>query len=331
MNSIWKRVSSIGLAVVFVASFLMSFPLISAAPDKCEPWPECKGGGGEDPPADPTIAFRWDGRRTDKVKVMNADGSNQASVYETAVHNSIGSISFAPNGDAVAFTQHRNDLPPEYPEEIWRVDVTVVDGVPQGSNAVMLVSTQTAEFGCCLSSPSWSPDGTEIAFTTGGENHRAIRVIPAVGGTVEIVYTSQDGYIVRGPDWSSNGSRIAFSGGGPSRYIRIVERATGAIVDTLQYGQFSYVYDISWARLGEETLAFAAPNPQGDATGIYVLDIATDTAAFVVNGGYPSWSSDNTELVFKTWVKKGGITTIDLGTGDTEKLADGTAPDWKRL
>ncbi len=329
MKDIWKKVSSIGLVVVLMATLLMSFPFVSAKPPgACEPWPECKDGG-EEPPADPAIAFLQERRKADKIMVMNADGSNQASVYETT--NSIGSLSFAPNGNAVAFSQHRNDLPPEYPDELWRVDVTVVDGVPQGSNARMLVSTVEAGFGCCLASPSWSPDGTEIAFTTNAQYHRALRVIPADGGVVQTVYTPPDGYAVRDPDWSSDGSRIAFSGGGPSKYVRIVERATGTVIDTLQYGQFSYVRHLSWARLGEETLAFAAPNPQGDTDGIYVLDIATDTATFVVNGGHCSWSPDNTKLVFKSYEKKGGVTTIDLGTEDTQKLADGTEPDWKRL
>ncbi|MCJ2670447.1 MAG: SBBP repeat-containing protein [Candidatus Thermoplasmatota archaeon] len=54
MKEIQKKLSSTGLAIVLVATLLMSFPLVSAAPpDKCEPWPECKDGGEEPPPPIP--------------------------------------------------------------------------------------------------------------------------------------------------------------------------------------------------------------------------------------------------------------------------------------
>ncbi|MFQ5906027.1 MAG: hypothetical protein ACE5JA_05585 [bacterium] len=50
--------SSTGLALVLVATLLMSFPLVSAPPpDKCEPWPECKDGGEEPPPPIPATYF----------------------------------------------------------------------------------------------------------------------------------------------------------------------------------------------------------------------------------------------------------------------------------
>ena len=104
MRGIWKRVSSIGLVLVLVVTMFMGFPLVSAPPSHpCEPWPQCKDGG-EEPPADPAIAFvgkkKVHGDTVDVVMVMNADGSNQAVIYE-GYFSITGRPSWSPDGQTI--------------------------------------------------------------------------------------------------------------------------------------------------------------------------------------------------------------------------------------
>jgi Tol biopolymer transport system component len=46
----------------------------------------------------------------------------------------------------------------------------------------------------------------------------------------------------------------------------------------------------------------------------------------------PSWSPDDTKLVFNTTGRgKHKVTIIDLETGETEALGQGDHPDWRRF
>lgn len=59
-------------------------------------------------------------------------------------------------------------------------------------------------------SPKWSPDGTRIALQTPA----GIYIIPALGGTAQLVPGSDSGGPLFGLDWAPDGRRIAYSVGG---------------------------------------------------------------------------------------------------------------------
>jgi Tol biopolymer transport system component len=59
-------------------------------------------------------------------------------------------------------------------------------------------------------SPKWSPDGTRIALQTPA----GIYVIPALGGTAQLVPGSDSGGPLFGLDWAPDGRRLAYSVGG---------------------------------------------------------------------------------------------------------------------
>lgn len=322
MSDMWKRVSSIGLSVVFLVSLLMSFPLISAAaPDKCEPWPECKGGGGEDPPADPAITYIRNGNPTDYLMVMDADGSNKYSVYRGKY---LASPSWSPDGGQIAFYQEDEN----YVHALWRIDIDIVDGKPEGSNPVEL---WTDCEGCPL---AWSPAGDVIAVVTGSYYFPPCELwtIPATGGSPTQLRSVPHG--LGSPAWSPDGSEIAFverwppygtPNPPPTVYsIKILTIASGEVRTVLETTDFSIVHrGLDWSRDGGK-IAFVKGAP-----AIYTLDLVTGEQVFVTGGMYPTWSPDDSHLayIYNTYVY-----SIDLGSGESDKLSRKSTwtPDWKR-
>jgi Tol biopolymer transport system component len=266
---------------------------------------------------------------------MNEDGSNQATIIDEDEFYVWSKLSWSPQGDALAWAGY--DLSGDW--GVWRIDVDVINGVPQGSNLQQLVSHEPgADYAWYA---AWSPLGDEIAYVVGDDtsNNWWIRVVPAEGGPIETIYESYEMAInLKSLTWSSDGTRIAFvatEGPGdpvPPRddYIAILERATGTVTHTLLKGQFEYLW-IEWAR-GLDTLIMSAEVPS--PTRIYTVDIDDPTPVVVLDedGTVPCWSPDNTKFVYRiTDRRKPAIGIYDLTTGEIDRLvnADGI-PDWRR-
>lgn len=337
MDNIPRKASSIGLVLVLMATMFVSFPFVSAPPpDKCEPWPECKDGG-EEPPADPAIAFINDekirGDASEKLMVMNADGSNQVVIYSQEYHKFSGSPSWSPDGNSIAWCGYT--YTPNVPGKdygVWRIDVEIIDGVPQGSNLQQLVSL--SEYGSYYRA-SWSPLGDEIAYFVRlyDPNAWKIDAVPAAGGTPYNIYTAPEGHALDpGTTWSSDGTRLAVEGGevaagDEGRSTMIIERATGEVIDTLLPGLD--VAGLDWARQGSDVLAFHMGGM------IHTVDIDTEIVVPITEGCCASWSPDNSKIVYK---QPGGkpntkrISVYEFSTGNIDRLADGIwGPDWRRF
>ncbi|HZB27068.1 MAG TPA: hypothetical protein VE282_00790, partial [Gemmatimonadales bacterium] len=77
---------------------------------------------------------------------------------------------------------------------------------PDGTDLVNLTPAGTDD-----DSPTWSPDGSRIAFNTGPENQPLESDIAVVNpdGSGRIVLTNNPGFDLS-PSWSADGSRIVF-------------------------------------------------------------------------------------------------------------------------
>ncbi len=74
-----RKAFAIIVCLLFLASALgMSAVVIAAPPDKCEPWPECKGGGEEPPPG--TVYFTQYIDGNPEMWTMNVDGSEKTKL-----------------------------------------------------------------------------------------------------------------------------------------------------------------------------------------------------------------------------------------------------------
>jgi Tol biopolymer transport system component len=326
---LWKAI-----LCVLIVSLLVSMAIpMAAAP---------KGGGGkppkdEEPPADPAIAFyTTGGRDNDKIWVMNDDGSNQAVVFEMEDFSITGGVSWSPDGNSIAWTGFT--YPPNVPGGwifgVWRTDIEIVEGVPQGSNLQQLTSEEGDDE--YLSCPAWSPLSDEIAYWVHRwepTNEYKIEAVSATGGTPYDIYTAPEGWGLHMElAWSSDGTQLATSGGqisGGEGGILIIDRVTGTLTRTIPTGELS-VTAIDWARQGSNKLAF---HDSGGTGMIYTMDIDTETVVPVTKGGCPSWSPDNSMIVYqqpRPGKLKRSISIYEFSTGDITQLTNkGLRPDWR--
>lgn len=266
------------------------------------------------PPPNPVIAYIVKGNR-DKLNVMNADGSNQVTLFTS--NSILYSPSWSPDGTAIAFYNNG---------DLWRINV-------DGTNARQLLSRTDplGSFWLC----AWSPLGNEIAVIgLGGDSSPRVLVVPASGGIPEVVYAPTPGGLsLFDVSWSSDGNRLAVvekRADPVPDHIQIIDRATGAVVQTLLDDSGLALVQVDWARGGSNTLAFAAESAAQPVRSVYTVDLASGIPTLLRDGSWPSWSPDNTKLAYVPSGASRWVHVLDLATGQTQRLASGVDPDWRR-
>ena len=233
---------------------------------------------------------------------------------------------------AIAY-QAGTAVPGGFGTAIWVMDA-------DGSNATELCDCDSAGSGCITWggwSPTWSPDGTSIAYYVSSDNSlRAMDIeLDADGQPIatnrrtlalgepyhpawsplgdmiafddwgDSVFTvpasgGERAFVVNGsvPAWSPDATRLAFKGSGES--LLVLTFATGVIDTLIQPGQFLHLYDLDWSRNGDR-IAFS-----GGHTGwaidfaTYVLDLTTGQYPMLTDlGRMPTWSPDDSELLLQ--------------------------------
>jgi len=310
------------LTALAVTGLLMA-PLVAAPKPPPSPPPA---------PADPAVAFVNVGG----LKVMNADGAAVTTVYTAG-----GSPTWAPDRSAIGFLVGGSV---GSPLELWRIDVSVTNGVVQGTNPTLLYAN-VAHLNA--SKPAWSPDGTVIAFTevdtdpwTGYALPRLLRTIPAGGGIPTTLYTTYGESQVLDPTWNAAGTKIAWVeywvdiyGWDSSWSIMVLDLTTGAVSIAFDWVGYSLA-DLDWSRT-QDKIAFSTSG------GIYTVDISqpNPTRELVVGGAsQPTWLPDDSKIAFQASGRRGpgkvvrgtNIWTYDFSTGQEALLGPGYAPDWVR-
>ena len=193
-----------------------------------------------------------------RLFVMDADGSNARRLpyFVLGGPPHAGNISWAPEGSRVAFAGRRlvaadRRMGDRVRAPVARSILVLTVGSSEPARTLELPSDVSRP-----SQPSWSPDGTRIAFTATDPWGRAsaLYVVRADGSGLRLV--AQGG---RDPIWSPDGARLAYRAGDRAWTIRANGTARKALPGS--------AHGLSWSPDGS-MLAYVA---DGWGSDVYVV------------------------------------------------------------
>ena len=179
--------------------------------------------------------------------------------------------------------------------------------------------------------PTWSPDGSRIAFRTGRDGNDEIYVMNADGS--DPANLTNDPGSDGNPSWSPDGSRIAFRSERDGNFDVYVMNADGTDLVRLTNNP-GYDGSASWSPDGQK-IAFATY--RDDKADIYVMEAdGSDPVNLTNDWGFddlPVWSPDGTRIAFQSYrdgnyeiyvMNADGSNLVNL----TNHLASDTTPSW---
>ena len=219
-------------------------------------------------PAATKIAFDRNGN----IYTMNPDGSSQTKISDIFGVNP----ALSPDGKRVVFVCGGEPV---------NICVMNVDG----TGFAVLTGTQNN------SNPTWSPDGTKIAFTSYREGDPRVYTMNADGTNVQrLVANGADIFFEDHAAWSPDGTRIAFVGAteaGSTIYTATVNG--GAVVPVLSNDLFKE--NLAWSPDGTR-IAFDTINDLyvvgADGTGLHLLVTGEN------ENTSPAFSPDGSQIAF---------------------------------
>lgn len=230
-----------------------------------------------------------------RVHVVAADGTGERAVTKPPEGvEDRDPLVWSPHGGRLAFLRvsRRGDDPHARTMAVYTVPV---DGGP---------ATRLTDNYKEVSSLTWSPDGSRLAFAADGAVH-----LVAPDGTHHRRITVE-GTALEDLSWSPSGQHLV----GSANSQLFVIPASGDGQPRPVTPPPDGVWDYAWSPNGEE-LAVSAEHA-GNSRGLYRVDVATGEATLVAQPrervSEPAWSSDGALLAFKATEEGAGL--LGLGT-----------------
>jgi Tol biopolymer transport system component/tetratricopeptide (TPR) repeat protein len=242
------------------------------------------------------------------IYVIQADGSGLMRVIGEASQPAL-----SPDGQKIAFHSWRRD----------RLGLQAVNA-EGGDMEDVIIGTQIED-----GAPSWSRDGTKIAFASNKEVDRKSRIyVGWIAGTGEPVELR----LGESPDWSPQGDRIVHRGcderGDNCGLYIMDENGTNLTRLTTDASDNAP----AWSPDGSQVVFMSARDGNWE---IYVVDLANPKPRRLTtnpaNDGLPTWSPDGQRIAFLS--DRDGIWAIHLMNpdgGDKQQLTPtgGTYKNW---
>jgi Tol biopolymer transport system component len=171
-------------------------------------------------------------------------------------------------------------------------------------------------------SPAWSPDGSLIAFS-GTKGLTVIR--PDGTGRRVLPHTEGGEY----PSWSPDGSRIAFTSNVMRQHTMCIARADGSkVVDLSRVGEG---WQMDWSPDGRSIIFTSRRDHPDNYTDLYAMRPDGSAVRRLTHrlGQTPAWSPDGDHIVFSA----PGLFVMDPDGSNvtalpTPGLGETTLPDW---
>jgi TolB protein len=273
-----------------------------------------------------------------ELYAMNADGSSPTRLTFDP-HDDLAPTTPA-SGARIAFARGRFTAdPPPVREDDW-FDIYVMD--TDGSNVKRLTRDEAAD-----GSPSFSPDGSKIAFSSYRDQNSDIYVMNADGSALTRLTQHPDNDDF--PAWSPDGSKIAFSSnrGASSSdiYVMNADGSAPARLTTSETSEDRGDVSPAWSPDGRRIVFHRQRTTAGflvDESEIFVINAdgsgemqLTDTPprptgiAWDLSSSYPSWSPDGTRIAFGRDDAAQGqeIYVMNADGSDPRALTSNTAGD----
>ena len=258
------------------------------------------------------IAYEtWEGYGTNgqsDIWTMNADGTNPTNVTPGTADSNEYDPEVSPDGSRIAFISNR--MTPTNQDASYEIFTMAIDG-----SGVQQVTVVESPYGSGIASyePTWSPDGSKIAFTGFRQYGTAeIYTINADGSGSETRLTDPSDFQGKWePDWSPDGSKILFTKAWDEwaqDLFTINPDGTGETNLTPETNPDTYSAERNgtWSPDGTR-IAFRTdrhccgiyPNPNAE---IYVMEYPSGTLTRVTEHNAideePTWSPDGSQITF---------------------------------
>lgn len=254
------------------------------------------------------IAFVSDRDSNHEIYVMNSDGSGQTRLTYTPSHEL--HLSLSPDGTKIVFESNIDDyLNPS--DNVLNFELYILD-----INSLNI--TRLTNHSGWDGTPSWSPDGTKIAFASAEPRSKAhIYTMNTDGSNLTLLTKNLEADFT--PAWSPDGSKIAYESNGRIGVIN----ADGTNQVMLRSG-----LNPAWSPDGSK-IAFATSS-QGEGN-IYVMNADGTNQMEIGSGNNPTWSRDGKRIAFSSWRTNRNETEIYVMDANGSNVVELTNNEYKDI